>query len=116
MEGNNTPPTTADISRVVRLPPITDTKLHPRHVAVVALVLGVPHSLRDALTVVALTQHLGQQTGSVDEVSGLLGEEVVKRLVYGAKAQPHGELLGYGKEITDMLGASGVYRASQALA
>ena len=60
----------------------------------VGLVLGIAHALCDVLTVVAVTEHLGEQRGAADEVLGRLGEEVVKRRVCRAKAQRHGELLG----------------------
>jgi hypothetical protein len=59
----------------------------------VRTVLGVPHLLRDGLTVVALPEHLGKQRGTFDEVAGGLSEQIIKRRVGWAKAQSHGELL-----------------------
>jgi hypothetical protein len=55
-------------------------------------VLGVAHSLRDALTVVAVAEHLGKQLGAHHQVRGRITEQVVEGRVDGPELQTHGEL------------------------
>jgi len=59
-------------------------------------VLGVAHSLRDAFTVITVTEHLRKECRTRQQVSRRLGEHVVERRVGGAKARCHGELLKVG--------------------
>jgi hypothetical protein len=69
-------------------------------------VLGVTHLLGDALTVVAVAEHLGEQDRAVDQMTGGHGEQIVKRRVDWAEAQSHGELLGYGLSTSSVTGVN----------